>query len=91
MSNEKYQDLGLGDEVGPMQMSELSIEAQTQEAFKRIGDDVPENLRARFINLALDAAKKAAVSSNETVDVDLLVDRFEQILRNLMDGGDGKV
>lgn len=91
MANKEYQDLGLGDEVGPMQLSELSVEAQTQEAFKRIGNDVPENLKSRFINLAMDAAKKAAVSSNERVDVDSLVDRFERILRDLMDGGDGKV
>lgn len=91
MGKDGFQDLGLDDEVGPMQMSELSIEAQAQEAFRRIGNDVPENLRSRFVNLAIDAAKKAAVSSGERVDVDSLVERFERILRDLMDGGDGKV
>jgi methionine synthase I (cobalamin-dependent) len=91
MGKNGYQDLGLGEDVGPMQMSELSIEAQSQEAFRRIGNDVPENLRGRFVNLAIAAAKKAAVSSDEQVDVDSLVERFERILRDLMDGGDGKV
>lgn len=57
MSNDdKYQDLGL-DDVAPMQMSELSVEAQAQQAFHQMA---PESLRSSLSALCSWGWKRAS-------------------------------
>jgi hypothetical protein len=86
MSDKTYQDLGLGDEVPDMTMSELTVEAQAQEAFSRLSGKVPQELSERFIQLGMNACKEiAARRPGGLVGVDELVVEFEGILRNLID------
>lgn len=85
MSNDKYQDLGL-DTVGPMNLSDMSVEAQAQQAFSRLSRKVPQELSERFIQLGMSACKDiAAKSPGGVIDANVLVVEFEQILRNLID------
>lgn len=85
MSDDKYQDLGL-DDVGQGTMSELTVEAQAQEAFNRLSGKVPQELSERFIQLGMSACKEiASRRPGGVVEVDELVTEFEQILRNLID------
>lgn len=85
MSNDdKYQDLGL-DDVAPMQMSELSVEAQAQQAFHQMAPRVPQELSERFVQLGMEACKRIAANRpGGVVGTDELVTEFEAILRDLL-------
>jgi hypothetical protein len=86
MSEDNYQDLGI-DGVGPMNLSDLSIEAQAQEAFHRMAPKVPPELAERFIQMGTEACRQAASKRPDgQVSTDELVTEFEGILRNLMAG-----
>lgn len=85
MGDDNYQDLGLGDEVGPMGTSDLTVEAQAQEAFNRMAPKVPEAVSERFVQLGMEACRQIAANRpNGRVSVDELVVEFEQILRTLI-------
>jgi hypothetical protein len=84
MSDDNYQDLGL-DDIAPMQLSELSVEAQAQQAFHRIAPKVPEELSERFVQLGMEACKRIAANRpGGVVSTDELVTEFESILRGLI-------
>jgi hypothetical protein len=86
MSDNSYQDLGLGDDVPAMSMSELTVEAQAQQAFSKLSKKVPPELSERFIQLGMNACKEiASKRPGGVVGTDELVAEFEQILRNLLD------
>lgn len=85
MSDDNYQDLGLGDDVAPMQMSDLSVEAQAQEAFNRMAPRVPQEVSERFVQLGMEACKRIAANRpGGRVGTDELVTEFEHILRELI-------
>lgn len=85
MSDDGFQDLGLGEDVGPMTLSDLSTEAQAQKAFDRLSQKVPPELADEFIQLGMEACRQAAAKyPNGQVPTEELVNEFEGILRDLM-------
>ena len=84
MSDHGYQSLGL--ELGPFETSDLTLNAQANEAFNNILHLLPDEEREHFIQRAEKAVEQASkeASSGGHVDTEILTQRFSAILREIL-------